>query len=105
MNDEQKPMHTATTETPQEIEVPAALPLREEAEAKSSQAIAASLVQLGFINFDAAGTDNTTSGAMVSPEFRKDFRRDVYVGIKDDEQNLQFLGRIVEGPFHAPHEV
>jgi len=42
---------------------------------------------------------------MVSAEHRKHFRRDVYVGIKDTEQKLDFLGRVVEGPFHLPHEV
>lgn len=60
---------------------------------------------LGYINFDGGNLDNTTSGAMVSAERRKLFRRDVYVGIKDNEQNIEFLGRIVEGPFHSPHEI
>jgi len=60
---------------------------------------------LGYINFDGGGVDNTTSGAMVSAERRRLFRRDVYVGIKDSEQNVEFLGRIVEGPFHSPHEI
>ncbi len=71
----------------------------------SLSAIRASLMQLGFVNFDGAGADNASSEAMVSAENRKNFRRDVYVGIHDNEQNLDFLGRIVEGPFHAPHEV
>ncbi|MEY1640236.1 ATP-binding protein [Tenuifilum osseticum] len=60
---------------------------------------------IGFINFDNGSVDNTTSGAMVTAERRRLFRRDVYVGIKDNEQNLEFLGRIVEGPFHSPHEI
>lgn len=60
---------------------------------------------LGYINFDAGSVDNTTSGAMVSAERRRLFRRDVYVGIRDTEQNVEFLGRIVEGPFHSPHEI
>lgn len=60
---------------------------------------------LGYINFDGGSVDNTTSGAMVSAERRRLFRRDVYVGIKDNEQNVEFLGRIVEGPFHSPHEI
>jgi DNA helicase HerA-like ATPase len=76
-----------------------------QSESEATNAIRGSLMKLGFVNFDVAGTDNTTSGAMVAPNFRKDFRRDVYVGINDTEQQLQFLGRIVEGPFHAPHEV
>lgn len=60
---------------------------------------------LGFVNFDGSNLDNTTSGAMVSAERRRLFRRDIYVGIKDEEQNIEFLGRIVEGPFHTPHEI
>lgn len=60
---------------------------------------------LGYVNFDTGSSDNTTSGAMVSAERRKLFRRDVYVGIKDTEQGTEFLGRIVEGPFHSPHEI
>lgn len=60
---------------------------------------------LGYINFDGNGSDNTTSAAMVSAERRKHFRRDIYVGIDDKEQNIEFLGRIVEGPFHTPHEI
>lgn len=71
----------------------------------AQSAIDASLVKLGFVNFDSSGSDNTTTGAMVAPDWRARFRRDVYVGIDDQEQGLQFLGRIVEGPFHAPHEV
>lgn len=60
---------------------------------------------LGYVNFDNGASDNDTSGAMVSAERRKHFRRDVYVGIKDVEQNIEFLGRIVQGPFHIPHEI
>ncbi len=71
----------------------------------SEQVIRESLISLGFINFDSSGMDNTTSGAMVSEDRRSQFRRDVYVGIRDAEQNKEFLGRIVEGPFHSPHEV
>ena len=71
----------------------------------TNNAIRASLIQLGFVNFDGTSADNASSEAMVSPEHRKHFRRDVYVGIRDKEQNLDFLGRVVEGPFHAPHEV
>ncbi|SET15739.1 ATP-binding protein [Anaerobranca gottschalkii] len=68
-------------------------------------ALRASLIKLGFINFDGASVDNSSSEAMVAAEHRKHFRRDVYVGISDKEQNLDFLGRVVEGPFHTPHEV
>src|SRR5574341_2376113 len=59
---------------------------------------------LGHVNFDGRAADNTTSEAMAAADHRKLFRREVYVGIKDTEQNIEFLGRIVQGPFHAPHE-
>jgi DNA helicase HerA-like ATPase len=71
----------------------------------STDAIRASLIQLGFVNFDSSSVDNSTTEALVSAEHRKHFRRDVYVGIKDIEQGIDFLGRVVEGPFHSPHEV
>ncbi len=60
---------------------------------------------LGHVNFDSGIADNTISEAMVSEDCRRRFQRDVYVGIKDTEQNIEFLGRIVEGPFHTPHEI
>lgn len=72
---------------------------------ESFDAIRSSLVRLGFINFDSSSADNVTSEAMVSAERRKYFRRDVYVGIIDLEQGIEFLGRVVEGPFHTPHEI
>jgi DNA helicase HerA-like ATPase len=59
---------------------------------------------LGHVNFDGGAADNTTTEAMASADHRKLFRREVYVGIKDTEQNIEFLGRIVQGPFHTPHE-
>ena len=46
---------------------------------------------LGYVNFDGGVSDNTTSGAMVSAERRRLFRRDVYVGLRDTEQNIEFL--------------
>lgn len=77
-----------------------------EAQEESAQAaISGALVQLGFVCFDANGADNATSGVMVAEEKRRYFKRDVYVGIQDREQGKEFLGRVVEGPFHAPHEV
>src|SRR5438093_49060 len=88
-----------------EAEAPAALELRAKAEAEAQSAIQGTLVRLGFVNFDTTSADNTTFGAMVAPDWRRHFRRDVYVGIDDQEQGIKFLGRIVEGPFHAPHEV
>src|SRR5262245_37409866 len=44
-----------------------------------------SLVTLGFVAFDGQGTDNTSSGVLVSEELRRHFRRDTYVGIEDPE--------------------
>jgi uncharacterized protein len=58
---------------------------------------------LGHVDFDRGAADNTTSAAMASADHQKLFRREVYVGIKDTEQNIEFLGRIVQGPFHTPH--
>ena len=72
---------------------------------KAEEVLRKALVRLGFVNFDAGSVNNATSNAMVSSEYRRYFRRDVYVGIKDPEQGLEFLGRVVEGPFHTPHEV
>lgn len=59
---------------------------------------------LGYVNFDRGTADNTTLEAMASADCRKLFRREVYVCIKDTEQNIEFLGRIVAGPFHSPRE-
>lgn len=76
-------------------------PLSEDA----ADAIRESLVTLGFVSFDGTSSDNATSGVMVAEEHRADFRREAYVGIRDKEQKIEFLGRIVDGPFHAPHEI
>ena len=54
---------------------------------------------LGHVNFDGDSADNTTLEAIASADHRNLFRREVYVGIKDPDQNMEFLGRIVEGPF------
>lgn len=59
---------------------------------------------LGQVNFDGEAADNTTSEAMISEDHQNLFRREVYVGIKDTEQNIEFLGRIVEGPYHTPQK-
>lgn len=74
-------------------------------EETAKKAIEDSLIDLGFVNFDSGQKDNNSSGALVSEDKRKHFRRDVYVGIVDEEQNREFLGRVVEGPFYSPHEV
>jgi uncharacterized protein len=59
---------------------------------------------LGHVNFDGGAADNTTLEAMAAADHRNLFRREVYVGIKDTEQNIEFLGRIIQGPFHTPRE-
>lgn len=94
------------TESPEESQ-PEALSPPETAPGVEEAAdhIKASLVTLGFINFDASSASNVTADIMVSEEKRAHFRRDVYVGIKDSEQGKEFLGRIVEGPFSSPHEI
>jgi DNA helicase HerA-like ATPase len=75
------------------------------AAAAAREDLAASLTTLGFVAFDSHGTDNTSSGVLVSEELRRHFRRDSYVGVDDAEQGITFLGRVVEGPFHSPHEI
>lgn len=79
--------------------------LPDEVNQSAIDAINDSLIRLGFVNFDNPSADNTSSEALVSEDYRKFFKRDVYVGIKDKEQGVDFLGRVVEGPFHNPHEV
>src|SRR5437773_122990 len=107
--EEAKPIEPAEEEespgpVPAATETPEAKELRAKAESEAQSAIQGTLMRLGFVNFDTTSADNTTFGAMVAPDWRKHFKRDVYVGIKDKEQSTEFLGRIVEGPFHAPHE-
>ena len=57
---------------------------------------------LGHVNFDGGAADNTTSEVVVSADHQNLFRREVYVSIQDSGQNIEFLGRIVQGPFHIP---
>ncbi|WP_239377080.1 helicase HerA domain-containing protein [Frankia sp. Cj5] len=78
---------------------------REAATDAAREDLAASLITLGFVAFDGQGTDNTSSGVLVSEQLRRHFRRDSYVGVDDAEQGIIFLGRVVEGPFHSPHEI
>jgi uncharacterized protein len=59
---------------------------------------------LGHVNFDGRAADNTTSQVRVSTDQRNHFRREIYVGIQDRDQDIEFLGRIVEGPFHTHQE-
>ena len=60
--------------------------------------------QLGYVDFDGSAPDNAFSGVIAVAKSHKHFRRDVYVGIRDRDQGIEFLGRIVTGPFHTPHE-
>lgn len=76
-----------------------------EAVDNAKESLQRSLLQLGYVHFDHGSSDNTTTSAMVPQEYRKEFRRDRYVLVNDQEQNIEFLGRVVEGPFHAPHEL
>lgn len=79
-------------------------PRANEAEMKADGASTLLSGRLGHVNFDGAAANNTTSEAMAAVEQQKRFRREVYVGIRDTEQDIEFLGRIVQGPFHIPHE-
>lgn len=106
--------NTVDQNEPNENDEAAETPASEAAEAGApvdttgaEQTIQSTIVSgvLGYVNFDGAVSDNNTSGAMVSAERRRLFRRDVYVGLRDTEQNIEFLGRIVQGPFHMPHEI
>ena len=83
----------------------AAQPMAEADQAQAARAIADSLITLGFVAFDGSGADNQTAQLMVSAEHRAAFRRDAYVGVKDEEQKPEFPGRVVEGPFYAPFEI
>lgn len=72
---------------------------------EARDALDGSLVRLGYVHFDHGSADNSATSAMVPSELKRHFRRDAYVVIQDSEQGIEFLGRIVEGPFHAPHEL
>lgn len=63
-----------------------------------------SVLQLGYVNFDGNARDNASCSVIVGAEHKNHFRRDVYVGIRDREQQIEFLGRVVAGPFYAPDE-
>jgi uncharacterized protein len=86
------------------IEAPEPAPKEEDAVAE--EGIQSPLLSgiLGHVNFDGGAADNTTSEALVLADQRNHFRREIYVGIKDTEQNIEFLGRIAQGPFHTSHE-
>ncbi len=73
-------------------------------EPEAVEARPTSVVQLGYVDFDGSARSNVSCGVIVPADCAKHFRRDVYVGIRDREQGLEFLGRIVAGPFHTPQE-
>jgi uncharacterized protein len=78
---------------------------RSDAEQSAQESLDRSLVNLGIVAFDGSSSDNTTSNLLINEELRKHFRRDTYVLIDDTEQGIEFLGRVVEGPFYSPHEI
>ncbi len=56
---------------------------------------------IATVLLDAGDADNASTAVAVSDEGRAHFRRELYVSIEDREQDVEFLGRVVEGPFHA----
>jgi hypothetical protein len=59
---------------------------------------------LGHIHFDEEALGNHSVPVCVTEDGRPYFRRDLYVSITDGEQGIEFLGRVVEGPFYAAAE-
>ena len=59
---------------------------------------------LGHIHFDTPALDNYISEVLVSQERVNDVLRNRYVRINSDN-NMTFLGRVIEGPFYIPEEV
>ena len=55
---------------------------------------------LGEIDTDDDTAENAIASVIVSREGRSGFQRDTYVGVIDCEQDIEFLGRIIAGPFH-----
>ena len=51
---------------------------------------------------DEEESGNGTVRVSVAAEGLAQFRRDLYVRIVDGDQNVAFLGRVVEGPYHRP---
>ncbi len=82
-------------------------PVAKEQDAGAEEGMQGTLLSgiLGHVNFDNGTADNATSQAMVLADQRNHFRREIYVGIKDTEQNIEFLGRVAQGPFHTSHEM
>jgi len=59
---------------------------------------------LGHIHFDTPTLDNYISEVLVPKERVNDVLRNRYVKI-DSDNNITFLGRVIEGPFYIPEEV
>ena len=55
---------------------------------------------IGTVLLDPAEPRNATANIVVGEEGRAHFQRELYVSIGDREQAIEFLGRVVEGPFH-----
>ncbi len=66
----------------------------------SSPAAEAETPDIGFVRLDEDDVDNASTWVAVSEEGRPHFRRDLYVSIEDGDQDVEFLGRVVEGPYH-----
>ncbi len=63
-----------------------------------------SVTHLGYVYFDGTAMNNASCSVIVPESNWKQFRRDVYVGIRDVDGKLEFLGRVVAGPFHKPRK-
>ncbi|NNE46251.1 MAG: ATP-binding protein [Rhodothermales bacterium] len=61
-------------------------------------------IVLGKVGVDEASADNAAIQADVAHDAWLDFRRDTYVGITDPHTDLEFLGRVVAGPFHSAED-
>lgn len=75
-----------------------------EPSSKPTSRPSAAAPSLGVVGFDAASPQNTTVRMVVSEKGRAHFFRNLYVGIRDEEQGAEFLGRVVAGPFHSPRK-
>lgn len=58
---------------------------------------------IGYINFDGNSGENSTSTALSKSELISKLFRSKYVLVKED--NKEFIGRIIEGPFYKTEEV
>ncbi|MDX1419674.1 MAG: ATP-binding protein [Rubricoccaceae bacterium] len=56
---------------------------------------------VGVVRPDSPAASNLTCTVDATAEGAARFERDVYVGIADEAQGVEFLGRVVAGPFYA----